>query len=115
MKPVKSGFKMWVLACSVTGYCLAVSLYEGKDGSTGQSLGERVVNKLIQAFGYCLFFDNFFSNFPMKKRLLQKKYFACSTIRQTRKFSPHAQLRSDKDLKMGESDFIAAGDIGVAK
>jgi len=118
MKPVKRGFKMWVLACSVTGYCLAVSLYEGKDGSTGQSLGERVVNKLIEGyegFGYCLFFDNFFSNLPMIKRLLQKKYFACSTIRQTRKFFPHAQLRSDKDLKIGESDFIAAGDIGVAK
>jgi hypothetical protein len=86
MKPVKRGFKMWVLACSVTGYCLAVSLYEGKDGSTGQSLGKRVVNKLIhgyEGFGYCLFLDNFFSNLPMIKRLLQKKYFACSTIRQT--------------------------------
>jgi hypothetical protein len=76
------------------------------------------VNKLIQGykgFGYCLFFNNFFSNLPMIKRLLKKKFFACSTIRRTRKYFPHAQLRSDKDLKMGESDFIAAGDIGVAK
>jgi hypothetical protein len=46
---------------------------------------EREVNKLIQVyegFGYCLFFDNFFSNLPMIKRLLKKKFF------------PHTQLRS---------------------
>jgi hypothetical protein len=78
MKPVKLGFKMWVLACSFTGYCLALSLYEGKDGSTGQSLGERVVNKLIEGyegFGYCLFFDNFFLNLPMIKKAAPKEKF----------------------------------------
>ncbi|XP_050300027.1 piggyBac transposable element-derived protein 4-like [Anthonomus grandis grandis] len=37
MKPIKRGFKMWVIACGVTGYCLGIYLYEGaeKEGSMG--------------------------------------------------------------------------------
>jgi hypothetical protein len=44
------------------------------------SLWERVV-KVIQGYEGFGFFYNFFSNLSMIKRLLQKKHFACSTIR----------------------------------
>lgn len=70
MKPIKRGFKVWVIACAVTGYCLGISVYEGKyeGDNTMKSLGERVIDKLTIAFqglGYCLFYDNFFSNIVM--------------------------------------------------
>ncbi|CAH2011342.1 unnamed protein product [Acanthoscelides obtectus] len=45
MKPVKRGFKVWVIACSRTGYNLGFKIYEGKEqtDSAGISLGERTV------------------------------------------------------------------------
>lgn len=121
MKPIKRGFKMWVIACGVTGYCLGMNLYEGKEESCVNSrcsLGERVVIKLAEAFegfGYCLFFDNFFSSIQMVKNLLEKKFFACGTLRQTRKLFPANKLVPDKSLKMGESDSVMAGDVTVCK
>lgn len=43
MKPIKRGFKVWVIACAVTGYCLGMSVYEGAEGKTDttMTLGER--------------------------------------------------------------------------
>ena len=106
MKPIKRAFKIWVVACAVTGYCLGMSVYEGKyeRESNELSLSERVVHKLCQAFeslGYCLFFNNFFSNIVMMKRFLRKNFFVCATIRQTIIFFSKEQASSDKMLKNG--------------
>ena len=80
MKPIKRGFKVWVIACAVSGYCLGLSVYEGAELNSDKtmSLGEKVVNKLssrYKGFGYCLFFDNFFSSIMLAKNLLQKFFF----------------------------------------
>lgn len=120
MKPIKRGFKIWVIACAVTGYCLGLSVYEGAEPNADKSisLGERVVTNLAQAFqgmGYCLFFDNFFSSVVMVRRLLQKKFFCCATIRQTRKFFPKSKLAPDSAMKVTESDGASSGEIGISK
>lgn len=120
MKPIKRGFKIWVIACAVTGYCLGMAMYEGaeKGSVKSLSLGERVVNKLSSAFagfGYCLFFDNFFSSIPLAKNLLKKSFFSCATIRQTRKFFPKELLKSDKAMKAGEHDGATDGEITISK
>ncbi|XP_049954699.1 piggyBac transposable element-derived protein 3-like [Schistocerca serialis cubense] len=119
-KPIKRGFKIWVIACAGTGYCLGPSVYEGKEegGNSYKFLGEFVIEKLAAPYerlGNCLFFDNFFSNVVMMKNLLRKNLFACATIRQTRKFFPKDKLAADKTLKMGESDIIIGEDIGISK
>jgi hypothetical protein len=121
MKPIKRGFKMWVIACATTGYCLGMSLYEGADQSRNKNilLGEFVVNKLscgFEGFFYCLFFDNFFSSIPLAKSLLDKKFFSCATIRQTRKFFPKNLLKSDENMKVGDVDRCMSGtEVSISK
>jgi hypothetical protein len=81
-------------------------------------LGERVILKLsesFQGFGYCLFFDNFFSSIITIKCLLQKKCFSYATIRETRKFFPKTELPLDSTLKITESAGVLSGEIGISK
>ncbi|CAH2003205.1 unnamed protein product [Acanthoscelides obtectus] len=120
MKPVKRGFKVWVIACSRTGYNLGFKIYEGKEqtDSAGISLGERTVLTMSDKYngeGRCLYFDNFFNSFPLLKMLLAKNTFACGTLRKNKKFFPKSKMRNDKSLKRGESDYCMAGDISVYK
>lgn len=120
MKPIKRGFKVWVVACAVTGYCLGMTVYEGADNKADKTmtLGERVVNNLSTAFeglGYCLFFDNFFSTVVLAKNLLAKKLFSCSTIRQTRKLFPRHILTDDKKMKIGETDGVINENTAISK
>lgn len=119
MKPIKRGFKIWVIACAVTGYCVGLSMYEGAEKVDKKiSLGERVVNKLTHAFeglGYCLFFDNFFASITLVRNLLRRKLFACATLRPTRRYFPKNLLKADKTLKTGEIDFVTTEDITISK
>ena len=63
-KAVKFGMKMWFLA-SAQGYPFSFDVYTGKDMSSSEPLGERVVNKLTAVLenysNYAIFFENFFS------------------------------------------------------
>lgn len=61
MKPIKRGFKVWVIADSRSGFMLQFSVYEGKskEPEEGSTLGERVVMQLVRNYldkGYCIFF-----------------------------------------------------------
>ncbi|XP_049954698.1 piggyBac transposable element-derived protein 2-like [Schistocerca serialis cubense] len=99
-KPIKRGFQIWMIACAGTGYCLGLSVYEGKEegDNSYKFLGEFVIEKLAAPYerlGNCLFFDNCFSNVVMMNNLLRKNLFACATIRQTRKFLPKDTLATD--------------------
>lgn len=115
INPFKRGFKIWALACSKTGYLLNFQIYQGKEQSTGEMLGERVVLELSKRFqnrGYCLYFDNFFTTIPLMQKLLDRGLFACGTIRQNRKNFPKHLLCTDKELSQTQSD---SGDISVYK
>ena len=47
LKPIKRGFKVWVLADSVTGYASKFEVYTGKKGNAvEEKLGEAVVKRL---------------------------------------------------------------------
>lgn len=61
LQPIKRGFKVWVIACSVTGYMLGFDIYTGKsaESEVNIGLGEKVVLLLtnaLQGLGYCIFF-----------------------------------------------------------
>jgi hypothetical protein len=99
LQPIKRGFKIWVMCCTVTGYMVAFDVYVGKDDKrpADMNLGEYVVYKLSEAlegFYYCLFFDNFFTLVLLLKRLVARKLFACGTIRQNRKLFPETMKKS---------------------
>ncbi|XP_045474894.1 piggyBac transposable element-derived protein 4-like [Harmonia axyridis] len=118
MKPVKRGFKIWVMTCARTGYMLSFKVYEGKDSSNIEgTLGERTVLHLSEPYhhkGYILYCDNYFSTIELLSKLLEKKTFACGTFRTNRKFYPKDNLLHDKQLKLGESDFVVDENTGIS-
>lgn len=85
LKPIKRGFKVWVLACSFTGYIYSFDIYTGKapGGEITLGLDEKVVLLLTRALvglGYCIFFDNFFSSLPLMLKMLVNKLYGCGTF-----------------------------------
>ena len=86
-KPVKFGMKIWFLA-SAQGYSFSFDVYTGKDMSSSEPLGERVVNKLTAVLenysNHAFFFDNFFSSKALCRDLIRKSLRCIGTIRQNR-------------------------------
>lgn len=120
LKPIERGFKVWVLACSLTGYMYSFDIYTGKnpDGEINVGLGEKVVlflTRAIESLGYCIFFDNFFSSIPLMIKLLEKNIFACGTLRKNKKFYPYNLFKKDKQMKKGDIDFVQYENISITK
>jgi hypothetical protein len=78
MKPVRFGFKLWVLAAT-DGYPYALQIYTGKTiGNVKQPLGFRVVESLLQPVKdlsepgkHTVYFDNFFTSYDLMSYLLK--------------------------------------------
>ena len=93
-KPTKWGFKLWVLACSETGYSFKFEVYTGKKLTrTINGLGHDVVMHLMDGLfmqGYHLYCDNFYSSPTLFKDLFDKGCFATGTVRENRIGFPSA-------------------------
>ena len=96
LKPVKRGFKVWVVAESSSGYFLDLQVYVGKEGNESEyGLGERVVLNLTEQYRgeeYHIFCDNFFSSPRLFLTLQSQSLYACGTVR------PH-RLNFPPDLR----------------
>ena len=94
-KPIKRGFKVWVLADSSNGYFLDTNVYVGRpsDGvTTEHGLGERVVLQLTEQYRhkhFRLFCDNYFSSPLLFDTLLTHGIYACGTVRSDRRGFPN--------------------------
>ena len=91
-KPVKWGFKLWVIA-DPSGYTLDFNVYTGKDGSgkSDHGLGYDVVMKLVAPFcfqGYHLYIDNFYTSQKLLDDLYQCGIYTTGTFRIDRKDVP---------------------------
>jgi len=88
-KPVKFGYKFWVLA-STTGFPFHILLYTGKDSASTESdcLGSRVVKQLISIVEdpacHTVTFDNFFTSVQLLEELKESQFRACGTVRENR-------------------------------
>ena len=86
-KPIRRGFKGWVVADISNGYFLDIDVYTGRpsDGvTTEHGLGERVVLHLTEQYrhkNHQVFCDNFFSSPSLFDELLVHGLYACSTVR----------------------------------
>lgn len=84
-KPVKWGFKIWLLADSKTYYILDLDVYCGKsDTKKNQLVATRVVTSLTSRYAntnrvVCT--DNFYSSIPLFEQLLQMGIRAVGTMK----------------------------------
>lgn len=114
MKPTKWGVKCWAIADSSNGYMLDCQIYLGKKEirNNNMLLGEQVVVNLTEPYFehyHHVFFDNFFTSVQLMKTLLEKKTYACGTVRANRKDWPEEfKTKNLKKLKMkkGESKVL---------
>ncbi len=93
-KPVRVGYKMWVLA-EESGYVVQFDPYQGakstgptRSSPTSWGLGEKVVLELLevlpQGVSYHVFMDNFFCSVRLLKFLGEQNIKASGTLRQNR-------------------------------
>lgn len=104
-KPVKRGYKVWML-CASTGYCLKFDIYTGKAVTVEKNLGARVVLDFthnLENKNYKFFFDNYFNSYVLQHKLKEKHILACGTVNYTRMFLP--ALNEDKKMKRGDFDW----------
>ncbi len=117
-KPVKRGFKVWCLADSHNGYFCDFNVYVGSTGESPELLlGERVVLKLAESIEglHELFFDNFFTSFPLMRTLLSRQIYAVGTVRTNRKGFPSDALGQPGQPKpqRGDIAFRQSGNLVV--
>ena len=108
MKPTKWGIKLWVLCDAITGYCLALNVYTGKEDRLAAGLGltYNVVMKLMSPrYLMCyhhLYADNFYTSLPLVRDLRDADTYYCGTIRKNSRGVP-AQMAT-VPLQRGESE-----------
>ena len=115
-KPIKWGFKAWMRCASSTGYAYHFELYTGKAASSNLPVGESVVLRLVEGLKNThatIFFDNFFSSPTLIQKLFDDGLYGIGTVRKDRKHMPN--LKADKELKRGESQFLYHKNVMVSK
>ena len=117
IKPIKRGFKVWVLADALNGYFWDINPYVGAiRGEPCKQLGSKVVTTLTSGlFGHYhhVYMDNFFSGISLYKTLLDNKTYACGTVQSNRKDFPTDILSGAKTMTRGQSSFRQSGDLSA--
>uniref|UniRef100_A0A8B9GL59 PiggyBac transposable element-derived protein domain-containing protein n=1 Tax=Astyanax mexicanus TaxID=7994 RepID=A0A8B9GL59_ASTMX len=120
-KPIKWGFKLFVLADSRNGYTVDFSVYTGKsDIPSGHGLPYDVVMSLVQpgylGTGYHIYMDNFYSSPKLFRALHECKFSACGTYRDNRKGCPQTDVNAlTKRSERGSIRWIRDGPIVYVK
>ena len=87
-KPIRFGYKMWVLA-SASGLPYNISIYEGKaDGPSVGPLGTRVIKEALSICKYPdtyhVIFDNFYTSSGLMNEMTELGFHVTGTIRDNR-------------------------------
>jgi hypothetical protein len=118
MKPIKRGFKVWILADTKNGYAYDFEIYKGKESERRGSLGEHIVKKMISnlEFSYRkIYFDNYFSSPDLLDYLYKKGLYAAGTVRVDRRYMPKEFCKSENLLQRGEYEYITSGKVVLYK
>ena len=114
-KPVKFGYKVWML-CSARGYPYNFELYCGKDDKRKTPLGTHVVNTMLEPISHVdshvVFFDNFFTSHKLLSELADKNIRACGTLRDGRSGRcPLESIKSIEKKPRGSYDYKTDGTV----
>jgi len=106
-KPIKHGFKIWML-CDQSGYNLKFEIYTGKTDNNviETGLGAKVVLNLMNELvgkNHIVYMDNYFSSYNLYEILKQNNIYAVGTVNSNRKNL--AKLLNDKKLSRGDFDW----------
>jgi hypothetical protein len=121
-KRTRYGLKLFILACSNSGYAHTLKLEEGlRPGETSRvGYGGTVVKELVDAAklvaGSTLYADNWFTSVTLALQLKAKKVFLVGTTRADRKTWPREELKvkpGDPKLKRGEMTVVTNRDTGI--
>ncbi|KAK3878905.1 hypothetical protein Pcinc_016491 [Petrolisthes cinctipes] len=105
-KPIRFGFKQWILCCGSTGYCYQMNLYQGKeernsDCTFEETLRGKVVLEMIQHLDihsdHEIYMDNFFTSHKLLAYMKDIGIRLTGTTRANR--TAKCPLQSDKDMK----------------
>lgn len=112
-KPIKRGYKVWMLCCE-SGYNYKFEIYTGKKHNiVEKNLGANVVKRLMEGLdgkNHHVYFDNYFSNYELMTYLINKQIYACGTVQSNRKYLP--VLKGDRCMERGEIDWKVS-DAGI--
>ena len=115
-KPVKWGFKLWVLACAHHGFCFMVMPYVGlrPGDSPSKDLGGSVVRGMCRDLdvGTVVVTDRFFSSPTLASDLLEQGLHLLSTIIPNRKFWPK-ELKLPSKAPRGSFDWLVCQSTGI--
>ncbi|CAK9809214.1 PiggyBac transposable element-derived protein 4, partial [Anthophora quadrimaculata] len=90
-KPIKRGYKLWLLA-DKSGYCYRFDVYTGKVGNQiTKNLGEKVVNTITSNLvgkEHKIYFANYFTSVNLLENIKSKQINACGVVNKMRKYLP---------------------------
>ena len=122
LKPIKRGFKVWMMADAQTGYVSCLDVCKGKDkGKSEDALGESVVKSLCQDIHiryHHAHFDNLFTSMKLLLDLAKVGIYGCGTLRSNRVGFPSDLKPFVKSGLSTRGDFLvrqcerAEGEIG---
>lgn len=121
-KPIKWGYKLWVLADS-TGYPYHVSPYQGARGHFSpetKPLGYRVVMEMVDVVqkvsdpsSHEIYMDNFFTSYDLLRDLKKRNMRATGVIQNNRL---RKVLRSESEIKIrGEYETVCDGNVRIIR
>uniref|UniRef100_W5LLL1 PiggyBac transposable element-derived protein 4-like n=1 Tax=Astyanax mexicanus TaxID=7994 RepID=W5LLL1_ASTMX len=120
-KPIKWGFKLFVLADSKNGYTCGFNIYQGRSPSpSGKGLGYDAVMDLLSAAsvgtGYHIYVDNFYTSSTLFCELHNMRFEACGTIRESCVGYPkHKENALPKKASRGDIRWIREGPLLYVK
>ena len=109
-KPHKWGVKLWVLACSKTGYVWRFYVYAGKQGNVVEhGQGYSVVMTLMKGLFFKfhrLFMDNFYTSVHLFVDLFTRGAYAVRTVHKNRKLLPAEHVHQPTIKQINRGDII---------